>query len=891
MTKIFSTLNEGIEIGADVVRILKKLADRDGALLDDLADALTGGTPSADLQAQLTANQQDLLARFYGKLADEVDLNEHFRALLSPVSELDPDGPLAWSWVRSRQGALPRAGDLSFKLGGSVDLSAVILPAPTYRLHGRLAISGSALAPFRFASVGLSAEAGGGAELEASFVHPANTRLLNALIEDLPLLTDLNDLGKLQSPFHSAKLSLDGEIKLSASLKAGKTFVVERAVGGAAVSASVELGASYQVDWAKSGSYALTVSRGRDGSIGVRVKEVHEHETARTLSIGADVQFSNIDNAVAPLMKEISGFAAPVEKLVKKYSQPSKLIKKQLLELVSGQHTKIQQLAEVVTGQRRTEVFVSDLTDTIAEEAGTRLDGFLELLDGEVDQVVASVLTRLNVPSADAQARLEVFVAKAAEDAIAKLRKSMLDDLRELLASNESAAVDALSDFAGDVQSWSGTIDRKSARLLAPLQKAVNRYREIQQSLSDAIEAIEKEKLAIRFGRAVMKRDRQELLVDLTLHMVDTATRGWYRKMLTGDFSVVLAAALDGQDPRVTLNDCVFSKVFARTTTTGVTVNLFGMGEVGFSRILHRELAVKAQAGQIALAQGSGAAEDVAVFFDESRTVKVSSLVNLLDADNRDDNALQVYAAYVDGQLHRSELREHLMAFERRGLIAAGATERAVRAFSTEDASQPIQVVTAFSLGAGEVDKIAGMSEAKIGDAALRVQVESLQQYDEYKRYLRDIQRRFNHGDVAAVIRHFRGERLRDIEIALGGRSPKNHRRAHLIRTINDNSDKLIEYFELWKDLKATRLPRVEPSGKLNETQFKKLETLHDEMIEAIEGWSKASGFIREVGGSAFSTSTLAFLMVLAQLTGRDQQVVPIMSWKAKARTRRIAVV
>lgn len=139
-----------------------------------------------------------------------------------------------------------------------------------------------------------------------------------------------------------------------------------------------------------------------------------------------------------------------------------------------------------------------------------------------------------------------------------------------------------------------------------------------------------------------------------------------------------------------------------------------------------------------------------------------------------------------------------------------------------------------------------------------------------------------------------RGRSLRQVRAALGnaaGLDLDTSRMAQLIRQINANSADLVDFFELWRDLKRSRLPRVAPDGRLDLTQFRRLEALPAQVIDSLGGWARASGVIREVGGAAFSPYTLAFLMVLTRLTGRAESVVPIISWRVKDRLRRVAVV
>lgn len=88
MSKIFSTVEEGADIGVGVVGLLQKLRARDDRLLGKFASALRRGESSSLLQSALAPAEHALLARFDGRLADQVNLHDHFEALLAPVGSI-----------------------------------------------------------------------------------------------------------------------------------------------------------------------------------------------------------------------------------------------------------------------------------------------------------------------------------------------------------------------------------------------------------------------------------------------------------------------------------------------------------------------------------------------------------------------------------------------------------------------------------------------------------------------------------------------------------------------------------------------------------------------------------------------------------------------------------
>lgn len=893
MSSLFVSARETIDLGSEVIKIIGVLKEQDEALVHELALAITRNQPSAELIAALTEEQLELANRFFGKLADEVDLPDYFQSLLAPVGALDASDPLQWSWTKSTNTPFATSGSLTLDLSGNALAGVKVLPGPTYEFIGKAGIAGSARMPFKFGSLGMAADASGQCTLRCVFNHPGNTQLYKAITEDLGLVSELNDPTRLQAPFKSATLELTGQLRLSAEVSVGKSYLINH--NGSEISAEANIGVDYGVDWAKSGRYKIMVTR-KASEVRVQVEEMHRHESTRTLSIGAELKLNNVKRTVEPLMSKISALPAPLENLVKKYSQPGELLKKKLKEALSSEDPAVMELAEAMTGEREAKTFVNDLIETIVEEFEARAERQGDALEGDVNDLVEKIKGGAVFVDEATRSRYGELAKEKLTESIDGIASEMNEALKKLLEKHEESATSKLAEFFDGSEALFSSFDKRAKQLQEPLKKLIARYRELEESMTDVIEAIEKEKLSLAYSRSLSKTDNQELLIDISIREIDSRTAKYYRQMLAGDFSEALEAALNPQDTRIALKQCVFSRVFSRAETTGVAINLFGLGEVGAQRSLLSSFEVKAEGGELVVGTGSGNATGASAWFGEKLSMKLSSLVCVAGVSQPGTEALQIYASYLDPKLKSKELRAHLMSFESAELIADGATDRALDAYG-KTATGEVKIDSILSFTRPEMSGLATLGEEQIIEAALTAQLETLQNYTWSARHLKAIRKKFKSSSgLDAIFLAMRGKSGKQIAAALGhSGAGLMHRdlaqRVVIIDRVNDNCDSLVDYIGLWGQLANAPAPKVNDQGKVDEADFDRFNHLNRLMIESLEGWAKSAGVIGRFGAAELSPFALAFFKTLTILTGKNAHLIPVVSWKQERRTHRIAVI
>ena len=164
---------------------------------------------------------------------------------------------------------------MTLTLKGSGQTTATILPGPSYDFRGALGIAGGVKAPFSFGRISVSGRRSGQDRLLAKFSHAEDTRVLEALSIDLPVIAQLNHPESLLDckHFKSARLTTSGKVRFGARLKAGQSWMQSLDAVGGAVPIRLKTDAAYSLEWVKSGEFRFSIGRARGGRMRVWLTE------------------------------------------------------------------------------------------------------------------------------------------------------------------------------------------------------------------------------------------------------------------------------------------------------------------------------------------------------------------------------------------------------------------------------------------------------------------------------------------------------------------------------------------------------------------------------------------------------------------------------------------
>ena len=906
MTELFvSAGGKALDLGLGVAGRLREIAGKD--LTEELIEALGVDSPAASkaLKAILSKSQglrevQQFLARA-GVKAKEVE--PYLKSLTGPVSKIPSEG-IRWAWKSTGKARLPDIGKITFKLTGSAGTGALIEPGPLYKFNGTLAAAGSARAPFTFGSVSGTVKRTRNAGLRVSFKHPEPEKLpvVEAIGSDFPVITNLDDPKSLleSAAFQNATLITSGEVRLGAKLSASQSWVDSFDAGGAVLKSRLKAGASYTVNWIRSGRYELKIERSREDRLKLRLRATDKERTARALSIGAEVTIRGTRQAVAPLMKEIAQLPDSLDKLVQTYSKPSELIRQKFSQQIKGLNPTEHALISAAISGDSAENIAEILLQPIMDSAEARIPGWTELLEGWLAGLAEKAASEFELPI-EKRPDFGKLLNRLASKVLESLEKDLRSSLAKALKQDADPITRKLNEFAGRRKAGLKKLDASADACLVPLKTLLVRYRALEKKAMKVVEAAEKEKLILRYARSVTHQEADEALLEFDLDPGDAEANGLYRQMLGGDFAEAMIAGLDDENSAIKLRKSFFKRVFQDRETSGITFNLFGI-ELASRTSLSATLKVeRASGGRIKVFRSKGSVQKEHAALGEAQSMRVGSLLNFVTA-RKAPGAFVVELKYIDKHMKRKELREYIGSFEAHGLIAGGATNRIDAKFddvgAIADGKREMQIDTLFALSRDEVRKMCARNEEEIIRVAIEQQVACFRRLPWALKSLQWMQQRI--GDSLTVERGILGLRgagrykiCRSLKIDVRNQSQLEKRTVHLIREITKRAELLAGFISRWSELDTIVEPKADTAVDtiFEDKDLADLRRLHREMLTDLRAWVAVRGVLKGLWQEDLSPISAAFLSALRELSDTaDTPLVPILSWSTNSPSQKVAV-
>ena len=899
---LVSTAGKAIDLGADFADRLDEIAQQPD-LIDALAEALAQDRPKLPPRLRVLLPGPELLAlrTFLKRAAGSLSAGEHLRQLAGPVAEIPARG-IPWSWKSARKGKFPAGGTLTLSLKRSAEASIKVRPGPSYEFKGALGVAGDLKAPFSFGRVSVSRRRSYRNTLRVKFAHPEDMRVLEALRRDLPVISNLDDPAALidAAAFKSARLTATGSVRLGAGVQAGPSWMHTLDAGAGSMSSKLKAGVSYKLNWVRTGKFNVSTSRLKGGQLRVRLSESQETSRARSLSIGAELKISGLGESLAPLMKKLAEVPDRLDGIVKTYSRPGALLRETLEARLQGSDESVRALAEVLAGggEGAAKRFCGTLIEAIVETADAEMTHWTDLLDGQVDGVVEEAMKRVPVAS-DRRDELAAIVCRKTENALESVNKYLVRELRAALKRDSEPVRQALARFGEANLDAFDDLDEAAKHCMAPLKRLLADYRVLEERIKNSVEAAEKERLVIRYGRSVSATDSHAALLRFRVDPSDAATSELYRQMLVGDFADAITAGMDPDNTAVVLDDGIFKRVVEREVTSGLTFNLFGLG-IASSRALSTELKVEHGAGgQINILKAEGQVSESRAAFGEGQSMHIGSLMNLLTSPDAPD-AFTVQLSYTDQNMKPKELRQYLKSLEDAGLIASGATRRTAEMDITLGAvrgrRRRMRIDTALALSRAELRATSNADKKSIVRIAIEEQLKAYRRLGWARRALDRLERATGK-NAADIIFAWRNDSRRQVERHLGVDHRSASRTArhivYLVTAITRRAGNLATFIARWQELDRLEVP-APPDGieQLGDAQLREIQELHDAIIKDLRAWAHARGALVGRSREDVSPVAAAFLASLRRLSSKSgDPLVPVISWTDNGDTRRAAVV
>ena len=903
MTKsLVSGMGAALDLGEKVAGKLKELADRD--LIGELAGALADDRPvlSGALREALSAAGFEEIREFLERAAEALEPDEHLKLLVGPIAEIPARG-VSWAWKAAGMVKAPEAGPIKSVVKAGAQANARIKPGPKYEFKGALGITGNLKSPLPLGAVSATGARSGKAALSVNFKHPQEKRVLDALSVDLPAIARLDDPACLldAGAFRSAALAVSGKVRLGAKLRAGKSLVGSFDVSGAPVSCKVQTALSYAVDWTRTGSFRLGIRRLKGDKLRLRLTETQHRKSTRSLSLGAEMRIRGLRKAAAPVMERIAELPEGLEDLVKTYSDPSAILEREFKSRMKTLDAPAQAMLGVVAGDGDADEVVDALAGAIVEAARARAGSgnWTDMLEGEVDGVVEKALDVVGV-TPDRRVELAGLIRKKTREALADLEGALREKLKAALEEDAGAGAitEALARFTGQRDAALDAMDASAATLIEPLKNLLARYRALEERIGGAVEAVEKEKLAVRYARSVSRQSKTQTLLVFDLDPRDAQAGTLYRQMLTGDFAAAMTAGMDGGSTAITLKDSVFKRVFDDRSASGITFHLFGL-ELASRRELSATLKVEHDlGGQIDVFEAEGAVAREKAGFGESQSMRVGSLMHFLIAPDGPD-AFVVQLNYTDDNMKPKEMREYARSLEDAGLIAEGATLRLADAnedFGAPGGERPLRIDTRLALSREVIRKIGRVNDKRITSVAIRKQLEAYRRTDWAARSL-DLFASLVGGakQVEKRILEARGfgRRILKNRLGLTGRVRRDQERriVGLVWGIADRAGDLANFISRWRQLDGMSLTVDGRADGLDDALLAEVRTLHQQMLVDLRAWVDARGPLVGLAREDLSPIAAAFLASLRELAGQTAQpLIPILTYNKDSHTQHLPI-
>ena len=870
--------------------------------LEQFARAVEGDRTalSAALQALLPEPELQALRQILGHGTKLAETGKRLKWLLDPISEIPRKG-FNWTGKASWAAILANAGTSKVTPKVSVKASARIKPGPSYEFKSAPGIDVGFKAPLSCGQVSVSRQRSAHNSLLAKFSHPDETRVIQALNDDFPVIASLNDPESLLDcgNFKSFRLTTSGKASFGATLKTGRSWIQLLDVPGGAVATRLKTGARYTMKWERTGDYRLALGRARGGQLRIWLTESGKNRAARSLSIGAELKISGLRQSLTPVMEEIARLPDRLDEIVKTYSKPSVLFRDRLRERLEWTDPSVRALVDMAAGggESAAKRLVNSLIDSLMDSAGARADHWTDLLSGRIDTVVQDAINASPLPP-DRRHKLAALVHSKASEALDDLNESLLKDLKAALREDARPVTETLARFAEGPADVFDRIDATAESCMSPLKQLLSRYRTLEDRIARAVATVEEERLAIRYGRAVSGSKAASTLLRLRFDPRSEQAQSLYRQMLCGDFAAAMTAGLDDDYDAITLEDCVFKRVFERKVTSGLTINLFGQ-EIASRRAL--STSIKAQhgvGGQINLFEAEGEVSEEHAAFGEGQSMRVSSLTRFLTSLDAPD-AFSVQLNYTDKHLKSAELRDYFASLEDAGLIRRGATERVMAMECSlgaqERGGRSLQIDTNLEFSRDELLRAADNDEDEIIRIAIGQQLKSYRRI----RWADDALGRLADalgGDLSNRIfawRDYSRFRIRRALGISGARMSRTERHVlYLVRGILDRADEMASFVAHWGELGRMAQAVGDDAEKLDETTLDEMRELHADMIADLSGWVDARNWIVGRAREDVSPIAAAFLGSLRTLGSEAAEpLIPIITWTEGGDTRRIAVV
>lgn len=773
---------------------------------------------------------------------------------------------------------------------------------------GSLNASVNAGAQFSSGSAHLGFGAGGQVELAYLFKDVPKSLVISGLLKHAPSLRSpfqLKGIGQgFKKQLSAVHLQAQGNLQLNGGLSVGQTwgtnFIVDNHTLGVEtpVGIDADVGAHLRAQYQLKGGFELLVEPAAGGWVSVKLRRSKNRNQSLDFNLDSQVVVTGLDKIGHAIIKNYLPDAQLLIEQLSKYLDLAELLRDELGKKLSDflnkpdQADLRQHLVLVLTGAGQSENLSTALLKMLAEQANNQLNFWEGQATDVAEKAIQDTVLKLGLAPETQQlltSKLKGELVKALEKIKADLRTDLDTWLQGKPAAQLTALLKPLDSFGALVSQWVAQAQDLADKFLKPVLAFLNTYQSYRQKIQKAVDGAAKVKLGLSFARSWQKTNAGEVMLNVYLNPSVPAAEAFYRQIVLGSFSELLAgvqqAADKGEDLEgVKLVGGSFSKSFGKKVQTDFSID-FGKSPSSSQSL--REMNLNATwdlSGNILTASGKANVQKTFRFLGETRAAQFVNLLELAGAQQESADKIfssSVSLTFRDERIHVKEIRGILENLERLSLLPSGITDRTIAHY---DAMDRKHVGAAIGIGMPLDMSDLNMFLKQPRDKILEIGFENnknifLNRKGEH-RVLNDfLEQRIPGTRLAQKIEFLLAgatEPFSARDIFSGGKS-RFKAPAYQAWTYSRYAEVLARMQVIMNDVAAIPL-----KGANREANLKKIFRLMDTFNREVNMVLKVRKWLDFFTKSTVPKSTLAFILSLRELSSRDGDVsplIPVIRW------------
>jgi len=440
----------------------------------------------------------------------------------------------------------------------------------------------------------------------------------------------------------------------------------------------------------------------------LRVKLQRANSTAKssTFSLNAGLEISGLDKIgdilIQRFLPDVQPLIEKLEPFLKAGNLLKDLVKSKLDDLLDASNNNLKQrLIDVLVGNTDSETLAQIIGNAVAAAANQKLDLLQEDAQNAATGLLQTAAAKLGLKE-NLTTDLVNIVTPTLSSFLTQIKQDLLTKLTEYIGVGQDQLqklLKVLSDVGETVGQLADDINQKATQLLTPVIRLLEKYRQVRQTVVDAVKKAAKLKLGLSISHSMCSQESFTSLLEFDLDVENETARKFYRQMLVGDFRHALDAWRRHPDGSLgfTLFKGTLKEQLEKTSTTTFSLDLLGF-KFTSRTILSSDIQTYVDlTGNICLATADGKIEKYKQWGKESQTLRFTNLTEVagtLTAAHTRNLSCGFWLSYKDESLKAKELETFLSPLENNGLIPDGTLTVAMQKYQQLTANNARQKTT-----------------------------------------------------------------------------------------------------------------------------------------------------------------------------------------------------